>query len=140
MVHDERETSGMEHLLADVLVTASPETRVLLEYLRDPARMDPEERTRVEAYLESSPAHRDRLRVLKNLSLLDDFRALTGRSTSPAGQVAYASLTLSDLSARVEERISPLAEQRSRVGRTRVLLATAALALGAGIAIGVWLG
>lgn len=71
------DSSGRDYsdLLADVLVSGAPDTELLLRYTHEPEFMDPEDLRVVEEYLAQSPAHRDRLRVLRSIDLLGRVRS-----------------------------------------------------------------
>ena len=94
MVGDEKTAPDLDELLAGVLTDGAPDTELLLEYIRSPEMMDPDARSGVEAYLDASPAHRDRLKVLRNLAFLDDVQAATPARVAGRGEGAYAGLPL----------------------------------------------
>jgi hypothetical protein len=150
MPADEESAPDLDELLADVLTSGTPETELLLAYIRDPEMMDPDDRSRVEAYLSASPAHRDRLKVLKNLAFLDDLRAAMPPPPSQPAEASYAALTLSNDSAgsaatqdlaqvEGEDRSGPLQGSHPGLERSWPYWVTGVVALAVGIALGIWL-
>jgi hypothetical protein len=142
--------SELSELLADALTSGDPGLDLLLEYVRDPSRMDDDSRSTVEGYLEQSPAHRDRLVMLRRIADPNDPPPLGGVSvdaSSPTGEEVAVPLELGSAASshRAEvlllaNRLRPKAARTSSLARLRRQSGTRLTLLAVAVVVGLFVG